>query len=109
MKSRRSEVSVNQENATVRLPDNRLCEICSDKRLAFRGTLLVMRMRFNMRVPAIWDNRDRSVRKGSAPIFLLSVPPNTLMRGSSVHFGWAHRFKSCSNWTKGCLPLFHPP
>src|SRR6202171_6679830 len=37
MKSRRPEVSVNQENATVRLPDNRLCEICSDKRLAFRG------------------------------------------------------------------------
>src|SRR5437588_12446636 len=37
MKARRSEVSVNQENATVRLADNRLCEICSDKRLALCG------------------------------------------------------------------------
>src|SRR5256884_2101827 len=37
MKARRSEVSVNQKNATVGLADNRLCEICSDKRLAFCG------------------------------------------------------------------------
>src|ERR1700674_4257835 len=37
MKSRRPEVSVNQKNATVRLADNRLCEICSDKRLALSG------------------------------------------------------------------------
>jgi hypothetical protein len=37
MKARRSEVSVNQKNATVGLADNGLCEICSDKRLAFCG------------------------------------------------------------------------
>src|SRR5204863_7508427 len=37
VKSRRSEVSVNQKNATVRLADNRLCEICSDKRLTLCG------------------------------------------------------------------------
>src|SRR5579859_444967 len=36
MKSRRPEVSINHENTTVRLADNGLCEICSDKRLPFR-------------------------------------------------------------------------
>jgi hypothetical protein len=35
MKSRRPKVTVNQKNATVRLADNGLCEICSYKRLAF--------------------------------------------------------------------------
>src|SRR5438270_13257368 len=31
------------------------------------------------------------------------------MRGSSVHFGWAQRFKSCSNRRKVCLSAFALP
>jgi hypothetical protein len=37
MESRRSEISINQESATVGLADNRLCEIYGNERLTFCG------------------------------------------------------------------------